>query len=173
MTRPCTANPAPFDRLIDLHTIGNKLSREARVSAIEARRICAGCEIRDACWTENAVESWVDAMKRAPRKPRDKEVKPPPVPCSECGKEVRNNSGVCRPCREASKTFDADDPRHGTQPGYTQHKKRGEEPCGPCREGWTQYHRESRARRRAAQAEREKRRAAAEAASARAGEWVA
>lgn len=154
MTRPCTANPAPFDRLIDLHTTGNRITRETYFNAREARTICGGCPIRDTCWAQNRAEPWVDAILRAKDRPKTEAPKPPPAPCTGCGKQVRNLSGKCADCRAAVRSFTADDPRHGTQQGYTQHKLHGEEPCQPCREGWTTYQRESRARRRAKAAER-------------------
>ena len=53
---------------------------------------------------------------------------------------------------------------HGTRPGYYVHRRRGEDPCGPCREAINAYMRENRAKngRRNRDRERDQRRALAE-----------
>ena len=42
--------------------------------------------------------------------------------------------------------FEADDPRHGTYAGYTQHKRWRVPPCDACRNAGTEYQRARRAK---------------------------
>lgn len=154
--------------------VGDLFFPEPRSSTATAKRICAGCPVREACLadalTNREVGVWGgtdDRDRRLLIRRMQRKGEAPPAPkrgLAPCGtpaaarRHWRNGEPACAACAEAAnrarieRRATAVEPRkpieHGTRRGYEAHQRMREKACDECAEAMRAYKAERRAAER-------------------------
>lgn len=114
----------PCHGLLDIFLVDTPLDPNGAYNPVQAKLLCAGCpaEFKQPCDEGATVPETDYYMIRAGLTPQERlslTPLPPPPPPRDA------TEGVHGPRRQPI--------NHGTRSGYNVHRKRGEEPCLPCR----------------------------------------
>ncbi len=115
-------------------------------AAATAKRVCRGCPVRRECLAEGrsqvfGVWGGLTADERSSQPPKPQRLQD--RVCEACGDIYRPTLPThrrCHPCRMGGLQ------PCGTSAAYRRHNDRGETPCQPCRDAWSEYKRAERAR---------------------------